>query len=168
MTVIMAINDQVGWVYHEIVWGGVNAETFRCFMEKLCRVVGEDEEAVVIMDNAPAHRRAEELGPWVRKLPPHSPFLNPIENCFSIYKAEIKQRLSLVQRLLDDRRAANNAGYLNIGDWRKHILADIAEQSVFTLTQEKVAAFYQRSQSFLGACLARQSISFVQKSTHFF
>ena len=52
------------------------------------------------MDNAPAHRRAQladpELHP-VRMLAPYSPFLNPMENMFSIFKADIKQRLSYIQ-----------------------------------------------------------------------
>ena len=29
MTVILAISDRVGVVYHEIAWGGVNTERFR-------------------------------------------------------------------------------------------------------------------------------------------
>ena len=50
-------------------------------------VVLGDEPATIVMDNAPAHRGAEladsDLYP-VRKLAPHSPFLNQIENMFSV------------------------------------------------------------------------------------
>ena len=61
------------------------------------------------MDNAPAHLGAEladsDLHP-VRRLAPHSPFLNPIDNMFSVFKAGSEQRLSDVQDRLDDRAAA--------------------------------------------------------------
>ena len=79
MTVIMAISDQVGVAYFEVVWGGLTAEVFRDFLTSLGVILG-DEPATVVMDNAPAHRGAElahsDLHP-VRKLAPHSPFLNP-------------------------------------------------------------------------------------------
>lgn len=81
MTVIMAISDRVGAVYYEIVWGGVDRERFRVYLENLAAVLGE-EEAVIIMDNAPAHSQAEMLETHqVKKLASRSPFLNPIENC---------------------------------------------------------------------------------------
>ena len=115
MTVILAISDRVGAVYHEIVWGGVDTERFRLYLENLAVILGE-EPAVLIMDNAPAHRQAETLATHqVQKLAPYSPFLNPIENCFSFYKADLKQRLGQVQGLLDDRAAALAAGHRGVG-----------------------------------------------------
>ena len=50
----------------------------------------------------------------VRKLAPHSPFLNPIENMFSVFKADLEQRLSYVQDRLDDRAAAPAAGHRSL------------------------------------------------------
>ena len=94
MSVIMAISDQVGVLYYEVVWGGVTAEIFSDFLTSLGAVLG-DEPATVLMDNAPAHRGAELADPrlhQVRKLAPYSPFLNPIENMFSVFKAYLKQR----------------------------------------------------------------------------
>ena len=158
MTVILAISDRVGAVYHEIVWGGVDRERFRVFLENLVVVLGE-EDAVLIMDNAPAHGRAEMLETHqVKKLAPYSPFLNPIENCFSVFKADLKQRLGQVQGLLDDRGAALAAGHRGIGTWRNAILEELTEQAMAAITQDKVAATYQRANSFLGACLAKEDI----------
>ena len=158
MTVIMAISDRVGALYHEIVWGGVNAEVFGAFLSSLEAVLGE-EPAVVIMDNAPAHRNAEMPGIHpVRMLPPHSPFLNPIENVFSVFKADLKQRLGQVQQRLDERTAALAAGHRGLTYWRNAILEDLANQAVATVTQHKVRAAYQHSNTFLAACMAREDI----------
>ena len=158
MTVILAISDRVGVIYHEIAWGGVNTERFRLYLENLA-IILEEEPAVLLMDNAPAHRQAEALQSHaVKKLAPYSPFLNPIENCFSVYKADLKQRLGQVQERLDDRGAALAAGYRSIGAWRKVILQELAEQALAAVTQETVAAAYRRSNGFIGACLAREDI----------
>ena len=158
MTVILAISDRVGAVYHEVVWGGVDGERFRVYLENLSTVLGE-EEAVIVRDNAPTHRQAELLETHqVKKLAPHSPFLNPIENCFSFYKADLKQRLGCVQEMLDDRDAALAAGHRSISTWRNAILEDLAEQAMEVITRDKVAATYQHANSFLGACLAKEDI----------
>ena len=158
MTVLMAVSDQIGVVYYEVAWGGVNVERFRIFSENLSVVLG-DEPAVLIMDNAPAHREAETLATdQVKKLSPHSPFLNPIENCFSIFKADLKQRLGQIQDRLDDRAAALATGHRGLVSWRSSILEDLAGQAVASVTQEKVAATYAHANSFIGACLAREDI----------
>lgn len=53
------------------------------------------EEIVVIMDNAPAHSRMEEVaedrGFTILRLGPYSPMLNPIENIWSVVKAHVKR-----------------------------------------------------------------------------
>ena len=160
MTVIMAISDQVGVLYYQVVWGGVTAEIFGDFLTSLGVVLG-DEPATVVMDNAPAHRRAQLADPelhTVRMLAPYSPFLNPIENMFSVFKADLKQRLSYVQERLDDRAAALAAGYRSIVSWRSSILEDLAHQAVAAITREKVCAAYRHANSFLGACLGREDI----------
>ena len=157
MTVITAISDQVGVLYYEVVWGGVTAEVFGDFLASLGAVLG-DEAAVIIMDNAPAHRGAELADGRVRMLPPYSPCLNPIENMFSVFKADLKQRLSHVQGRLDDRAAALAAGHRGLTSWRSEILEDLAHQAMPAITAEKVSAAYRHSNSFLGACLAREDI----------
>ena len=82
MTLIAGKSDQVGILYHEIAWEGVNKDRFSEFMENLCVILGE-ERACFIMDYAPVHNEIEEtIDVPVRKLPPYSPFLNPIEDVF--------------------------------------------------------------------------------------
>ena len=160
MTVIMAISDQVGVLYYEVVWGGVTAEIFGDSLASLDAVLG-DERAAVIMNIAPAHRGAEledhRLHP-VRMLAPYSPFLNPIENMFSVFKADLKQRLSHAQDHLENRAAALAAGHRGLVTWRRSILEDLAHQAVPAITRAKVCAAYRHANSFLGACLAWEDI----------
>ena len=117
--------------------GGADRERFRVCLENLA-VVPFEEDAVSIMDNAPAHMAEMAKTHQVKKLAPYSPFLNPIENCFSVFEVDLKQRLGQVQGLLDDRSAALAAEQRGLGTWRNAILEELAEQAMDDITQEKV------------------------------
>ena len=64
-------------------------------MLSLTMVIGE-ANPVVIMDNAPVHNGISNAFPETNiKFPlPYSPFLNPIENCFSVLKSDMKRSLN--------------------------------------------------------------------------
>ena len=81
-------------MYHELHFGPVNGQTFNHFLASLTSII-HGYPAVLIMDNAPIHNNMAETYPDVqfRYLPPYSPFLNPIENMFSVLKNFIKQHL---------------------------------------------------------------------------
>ena len=88
---------------------------------------------------------------------PYSPFLNSIENLFSVLKADLKQRLSYVQERLDGRAAGLAAGYRSCGmvqciaTWRSSILEDMAHEGLSAIAQERVCAACRRhANSFLG------------------
>ena len=62
MTVIMAISDQVGMLYYEVVWTAPQRTPSTSLAGDILTSLGtflEDEPGTVVMDNAPAHRRAE-------------------------------------------------------------------------------------------------------------
>ena len=96
-TIICAISNQVGVLYHEIHFQTVNKQTFNNFMASLEAILG-DEPAIIIMDNAPIHRGIDIIYPELsmKFLPAYSPFLNPIENCFSVLKNYVKIQLAHV------------------------------------------------------------------------
>ena len=163
-TVITAICDQHpdGVVYHEVVQGGVNRETFADFMQSLCAIIGPQEDVKIVMDNAPCHRNIEQLvsmtdNQEIKKLPPWSPFLNPIENCFSVMKASAKQQIALAQPRLNSREAAAAAG-CSMTAWRNRLLHEIILASMDAITQEKVANEYQFANWFVPACAAGEDI----------
>ena len=59
MNLILAISPSAGIVYFEIVVGTVNKEIFGGFIENLSKVVGEQFDCTMIMDNAPIHLNCE-------------------------------------------------------------------------------------------------------------
>ena len=126
----MAIAPQVGIVYYELQRATCNAERFGIYLDNLS-IVLDDEPAFIIMDNAPAHSRAEMMNPeihTIQKLPPYSPFLNPIEEVFSIVKAAIKAKLNdanIQRQLLNDRGHIDQQ--VNLHEYRLGILRGVAE-----------------------------------------
>ena len=81
--------------------GTVDAEYFQYWIENyLCPVLGRYEygepRSVVLLDNASTHMNVEVLkvihrtGAVAIYISPYSPFLNPIENYFFIYKSYLK------------------------------------------------------------------------------
>ena len=88
----MAISPGVGVVQKEVHLGTVNAEIFGVFLD----IVSEEQEATVVMDNAPVHNHAfmRHACHEIVKLPPFSPMLNPIEMAFLTVKAYVKQDLN--------------------------------------------------------------------------
>ena len=68
-------------------------------------------QVVLVCDNAPCHNKVQELeldflGLTVRRLGPHSPMLNPIENVWSKIKSHIKRHMSTSCCLPRNRRGA--------------------------------------------------------------
>ncbi|KAG7156393.1 putative DDE superfamily endonuclease domain-containing protein 63, partial [Homarus americanus] len=106
LTLIAAISNLVGLFYYEIHVTSVTKEVFKNFMTSLDSVLGP-EAALILMDNAPWHAGIEQEfeDRVIKKLPPHSPFLNPIENCFSVLKATVKRQLNNIADRCDARAA---------------------------------------------------------------
>ena len=160
VTVIVAICDTVGVLYHEIHERGVNREVFYDFLTNLQVIIGE-EDVVVVMDNAPCHRRMDIEFPRlaIKFLPPYSPFLNPIEECFSVFKAYLKHRLNDISAgNLDDRAAARREGLPQCQRRQQRLRAAVTDTLDPSLTREVVTANYRHSNSFLVACLQEQDI----------
>jgi len=102
ITAIAAVSPKLGLVHAEYELKTVNAERFCDYMDNLLLKTTDrfEEEGtrgvpIFIFDNAPTHnalftrdwflRHREECE--VMRLPPYSPFLNPIEEVFSVWKA---------------------------------------------------------------------------------
>ncbi|KAG7173016.1 putative DDE superfamily endonuclease domain-containing protein 2 [Homarus americanus] len=85
LKLIAAIYNLASLFYYEIHVTSVTKEVLKNFMTSLEPVLGS-EATVISMDNAPCHAGIEQEfeDRVIKKLPPQSPFLNPIENCFSI------------------------------------------------------------------------------------
>ena len=93
VTVITAISDKVGVLYHEIHCTSETNDSLSRFVRTLEQFsIGRN--AVIILDNASVHNQMADIYPELtfKYLPPYSPFLHPIENCFSVFKAYLDKR----------------------------------------------------------------------------
>lgn len=158
ITVIAAISDHVGLVYHEIIHGSVNRAVFIDFVTSLSVILG-DERAVLLMDNAPCHSNVtvDNDALAIKYLPPNSPFLNPIENCFSVFKADMKQRLNMIQEEVMNRHAAAAAN-MTMAAWRETIMDRELEQSIYVITQGIVENNYRHADGYLQKCVQNVDI----------
>lgn len=97
LNLVMAVTDRVGVLYYELHRGTMTKERFQHFLDNLGNVLratgGAMTDVVVVMDNASVHNGATCDDADIKYLPPYSPFLNPIENCFSTFKLKLREVL---------------------------------------------------------------------------
>lgn len=131
--------------------------TFNEFLEELSRSISESEpgqNAVIIMDNAPAHKRAQMAllcdGHTVKYLPPYSPFFNPIEEMFAKFKFDV--RAFLTER--EEEILAHPAG-TTIRDHRRSFLLQAAQQCMERLHRVDCASFDRNHFRYVSEALER-------------
>lgn len=79
-----------------VVDAPMNGEIFLAYLEQ-CLVPTLSPGEIVMMDNLPAHKVAdvretiEATGAMLRRLPPYSPHLNPIEQFFAKLEAHLRK-----------------------------------------------------------------------------
>lgn len=156
-TVIAAIADGGGVLYHEVHFGKVNGETFKQFMVSLEVIIG-GSNSVIIMDNAPVHRGIIEEFPAlkIKMLPPYSPFLNPIENCFSVFKTFIKQYLATQTMQCTSERASRLG--VSLVALRESVLQEAIEVALPQITRSVVERTYGHANTYLTRCLQGDDI----------
>ena len=157
ITLIAAISDVGGLIYHEIHVQSVTKEVFHDFLASLEVILGEDD-AVVIMDNAPCHRDAAQslTNHEMRYLPPYSPFLNPIENCFGVLKATLKHHLNNIAGGCDTA-AARRVGQ-TLRAYREEKLRGAMEEALIVITPQLTHSNYVHSNTHLMKCLHKEDI----------
>ncbi|XP_072025585.1 uncharacterized protein [Amphiura filiformis] len=165
--VTLATSNEIGLVHQTIVLNTTTRQSFEEFLQQTAQICGQmfpdDEPIYFIYDNARPHVNAE-LPPDVqnielKRLPPYSPFLNPVEMAHSCLKAGIKRLLSLPnwQQRVGDHAAAAAEG-LTMQGWRARLLVEAAQQNINQLTPEKCQRWFNHSQTYFPRCIARQEI----------
>ena len=100
----MAVSATAGVVYFELHDTTLTKIGFQHFLDNLEIVLqaldSDNNQTTLLMDNAPFHNGATCGNCAIRYLPPYSPFLNPIENCFSIFKSKIREQLICAKVLI--------------------------------------------------------------------
>ena len=124
LNVTLAVAPDVGLVHHTMAQETVTREGFEGFLVDTARrcqeVFQENDRVFLIFDNARPHVNAQLPEGMdnitLKRLPPYSPFLNPVENAHSAFKAR-----PVWQRRVDDREAAQEEG-INLQQLRLNLL----------------------------------------------
>ena len=111
------------------------------------------------MDNAPCHNGAAQEFPnmAIKFLPPYSPFLNPIENCFGVFKSHLKHRLNeeVGRNIAEDAACAG----VSIVQHRKLLLRRLVHETLLpSITRTVVANSYEHANTYLRPAIERQDI----------
>ncbi|CAG8796814.1 7312_t:CDS:2, partial [Cetraspora pellucida] len=109
ISVIAAINED-GVLHYKSILGSVNEEILTTFINELNDIIPSGK--FLVMDNVRFHRTdviKEAIENTIHEifyLPPYSPFLNPIENCFSkvknsVARIHLRNRETILGRIND-------------------------------------------------------------------
>ena len=163
--ITFAISNEIGLIHHSVRLATTTLESFQQFIQDTCdaavQILPADEPIHLIYDNARPHINAhvpEDFNNiFIRRTPPYSPFLNPVEVAHSAFKAAVTRTLSLPQwqARVGDVAAAREAG-VNLQAWRARCLQEVAEENIDVITPDKCARWYNHAQTYLTRCIARQ------------
>ncbi|KAG6590688.1 Replication protein A 70 kDa DNA-binding subunit [Phytophthora cinnamomi] len=101
---VIACISENGLAYSERRFGSFTSDKCNEFMRRLLRHISLTtplNDVVIVADNAPCHANVEDVfkeeafsEAKLLRLGPYSPMLNPIEKCFSTFKAMVKRFLA--------------------------------------------------------------------------
>lgn len=158
-TLCMAINRNEGLIHFELLEGPMNVDRLTNFLQNMAANYN-NVNATVIMDNARPHHGADVQVPQnfnIRFLPPYSPFLNPIENTFSVIKASIKRQLAQI-RENEEEQARNE--HLTLVAYRERKLRRIIINSLDEVTPELCNNEFNHVFRFIPRCIALEDMLF--------
>lgn len=154
LTLCLAVSPQFGFVHFYFVDGGMTKEFYCEFLSEVSALL-QEEEIVIIQDNAPPHRDCPFLNErhCVRSLPRYSPFLNITENAISCLKSAAKRCISSpqMQREFANRERAKAEG-ITLQQLRLQTLRQVITGNLDVLTQEKCHNWYGHSLTYMNRC----------------
>lgn len=131
-----------GPIFHLSRTGPFNTENFLNFLNSLKDMLNEEKKYVFIMDNVAFHKTLP-VQDWFKGnnlkflyLPPYSPMLNPIEECFSKVKHHIKMA-----------QVENHSGLLNV-----------VKTAFESVSESDCQGWFRHMKQFFPQCLDRQPI----------
>ncbi|KAG7165901.1 putative DDE superfamily endonuclease domain-containing protein 21 [Homarus americanus] len=145
-TVIAAIAEHCGILSRNSLWFSDEGT-----------IIG-DARSILVLDNAPIHNGIPAVYPELnfKFLPPYSPCLNPIENCFSVFKSYLKQYLHREAPRCNAAHARQEGVTLNA--LRENILQVGVEFALPSVTEHVVSQNYNHVNTYLFQCIERRDI----------
>ncbi|KAG2933054.1 hypothetical protein PC129_g7649 [Phytophthora cactorum] len=118
----------------------------------------DGKKVVIVLDNAPAHRQTEQRvtahdDMVILRLALYSPMCNPIEDCFSVLKAHIKDHLAMDREEIYDRSSMtdNDGVTLTITERSMCFMERAAKASMQYLTPTWVAKMELHARNWVNA-----------------
>lgn len=142
LSVCAAINAS-GPILFNAKYNAFNNEHFINFIKELNKKLDPSKQNILVMDNVSFHKTSEvrdsiiACGLKLLYLPPYSPMLNPIEECFSKVKNIIKQQHSRTNRGL----------------------MEAVEFAFNSVTSEDCSGWIRHSKKFFPQCINKQDIN---------
>lgn len=164
VTVCLAVCPAFGVVHFQTYSSGMTKVRFGEFVTILIanfQQVMPDRRCDIIIDNVSSHNNAEdyELADFaeIHRLPRYSPFLTPVENAISCWKAQLKRRLSGMQAAFIRPNEQQLAGR-SLAAYRRDILEAEANDTVSCITAAKCTRWWQHCFAYIPRCLASEPI----------
>lgn len=165
INVIVAISADFGVIRYSTSQETLNHDRYQDFINELVRTAApmfaEQDQVHIIHDGARPHLHtiveAEFAAQFdVQTLPPYSPFLNPVEQAHSCFKAAVGRQLVLpaTQEELTDVGNQRQAEGLNLEQWRARILLRLTNEAMTEVTPVKCLNWCNRVHRFIPPSLA--------------
>ena len=134
----MAGITQTGLIYWQKRRGSYKKEDCcEWFRRLLCKLSEPLANVVIVCDNAPIHVSLEKVleeeafeGATLLRLAPYSAPLNPIEECWSVVKSEIKKLLNVTRNDILNHTPSG----ITLTEYRPRHLEGIIDQSMAKIT----------------------------------
>lgn len=164
VTVCVAVCPAVGIVHYQTYDRGMTKERFGEFLHITIgnfQAEYPGSQCHIVIDNVSSHNDAEDYevpdSVTIRRLPPYSPFLTPVENAISCWKAAVKRELAAHQQLFI-APTAEQLGGRTMTAHRKETLVAMVQQTAHCVTADKCNAWFNHIFTYVPRCLARQAI----------
>ncbi|KAG3253145.1 hypothetical protein PI124_g2298 [Phytophthora idaei] len=162
-----------GLVLYQLQRGSIRMDVNAAFVKSICEAVKNSKtylnfyggkSVVTVLDNAPAHnqtetRLVEELGEHsdlvLLRLGPYSPMLNPIEGCFSVFKAKVMAILAAHRQRMFDQGAV-----LSLTEARMTLLEGAANSSIRCINRHLVTSMALHCQRAMADALKMEDIQY--------
>ena len=141
-----------------------SGERFRAFNDNLVAILNslDAQNATIVLDNAPVHRGAvaesNDGDIHVRFLPAYSPFLNPIESAFNVFKQKLR---ALLREDTMCNRIATVPAHISTAEHRLRVLHELSTTVIEdqeTISGEKVANMCTHVMRYMHRSLAMADI----------
>ena len=155
---------QTGLVYWERRRGSFRKDDCCEWLRKLLRELEEPiQDVVVACDNAPVHVSLQDVmeeeefeGAQLLRLAPYSAPLNPIEECWSVMKSEIKK---LLRSTMTDLLNATPPAGISQTEYRLRHLEDLIDSSICKITPTLCMKTCNHVQRHFQSCLALMDLN---------